>query len=206
LDYLKECKDEEARLRASVEKRASWHVPEFLIALHCGLRPSEQFALTWDHVDFTRRQLCVPRSKNGRMRYVPLNSEVLAALTQIYERPIRKDRVFLSIDGKTIVGYRHWFNAAVKEAGLKDFTWYCLRHTFASRLVMAGVDIRTVAELMGHRTIQMTMRYAHLAPAHTLAAVEKLVTTTWTDTKTDTWPQQAARVDSKKQDEVIRVQ
>jgi hypothetical protein len=57
---------------------------------------------------------------------------------------------------------------------MEDFTWYCLRHTFASRLVMAGVDIRTVAELMGHKTIQMTMRYAHLAPQHSLAAVERL--------------------------------
>jgi hypothetical protein len=63
----------------------------------------------------------------------------------------------------------------VESAGLTDFTWYCLRHTFASRLVMAGVDIRTVAELMGHKTIQMTMRYAHLAPEHNLAAVESLI-------------------------------
>ena len=65
-----------------------------------------------------------------------------------------------------------------------------VRHSFASRLVMAGVDLRTVAELMGHKTIQMTMRYAHLAPAHTLAAVETLVSTGYlleaTDTRTDT--------------------
>jgi hypothetical protein len=72
-------------------------------------------------------------------------------------------------------GYKHWFISAVSEAGLKDFTWYCLRHTFASRLTMAGVDLRTVAELMGHKTIQMTMRYAHPAPAHQLAAVERLI-------------------------------
>jgi len=73
-----------------------------------------------------------------------------------------------------LCGYKHWFDRAVRRAGLRDFTWYCLRHTFASRLVMAGVDLRTVAELMGHKTIQMTMRYAHLAPEHNLAAVEKL--------------------------------
>jgi integrase len=93
-----------------------------------------------------------------------------------------------AIPVESMVGYKHWFNAAFEEAGLREFTWYCLRHMFASRLVMAGVDIRTVAELMGHRTIQMTMRYAHPQPAHSLAAVEKLVTTTWTDTKTDTLP------------------
>jgi integrase len=68
-----------------------------------------------------------------------------------------------------------WFTAACKEAGVKDFTWHSLRHTFASRLVMAGVDLRTVQELMGHRTITTTMRYAHLAPAHQAEAVERLV-------------------------------
>jgi integrase len=73
-------------------------------------------------------------------------------------------------------------------AGLTAFTWHCLRHTFASRLVMAGVDIRTVQELMGHKTIGMTVRYAHLAPTHTLAAVERLDAKTEepTDTTTDT--------------------
>jgi site-specific recombinase XerD len=78
------------------------------------------------------------------------------------------------MQGEPLHGYKHWFDRAVSEAGIKDFTWYCLRHTFASRLVMVGVDLRTVAELMGHQTIQMTMRYAHLGPAHT-SAVERLV-------------------------------
>jgi len=72
----------------------------------------------------------------------------------------------------------------VVAAGLEDFTWHCLRHTFASRLVMAGVDIRTVAELMGHRTLAMTMRYAHLAPDHQRAAVDRLEPTA-TGTATD---------------------
>jgi site-specific recombinase XerD len=84
--------------------------------------------------------------------------------------------VFVTMGGEPLQGYEHWFEPAVSDAGVRDFTWYCLRHTFASRLVMAGVDLRTVAELMGHQQIQMTVRYAHLAPAHTLAAVERLVT------------------------------
>jgi integrase len=58
--------------------------------------------------------------------------------------------------------------------GLKKRSWHCLRHTFASRLVMAGIDLRTVQELLGHKSIAMTVRYSHLAPAHTLAAVERL--------------------------------
>ncbi len=62
----------------------------------------------------------------------------------------------------------------MRDAGLSGFSWHCLRHTFASRLVMAGVDIRTVQELLGHKTIAMTVRYSHLAPKHALAAVERL--------------------------------
>ena len=90
------------------------------------------------------------------------------------------------MQGESLKGYKHWFDPALREAGISFFTWYCLRHTFASRLVMAGVDLRTVAELMGHKTIQMTMRYAHLAPAHKLAAVAGWQMDRPTDTKTDT--------------------
>jgi site-specific recombinase XerD len=69
---------------------------------------------------------------------------------------------------------RKWFEECVKAAGPESFTWHCLRHAFASRLIMAGVDLRTAQELMGHKTIQMTVRYAHLAPQHQLAAVQRL--------------------------------
>jgi len=68
-----------------------------------------------------------------------------------------------------------WFADAVKDAKLVDFTWHDLRHTFASRLVMAGVDIRTVQELLGHKSITMTMRYSHWSPEHRVAALEKTV-------------------------------
>jgi site-specific recombinase XerD len=71
--------------------------------------------------------------------------------------------------------YRRWFNVAMAAAKIKDYSWHCNRHAFASRLVMAGDDLRTVAELMGHSSIQMTMRYAHLVPQHNRAAVDQLV-------------------------------
>jgi site-specific recombinase XerD len=71
--------------------------------------------------------------------------------------------------------HRDWFDPAVKEAKIVDYTWHHNRHTFASRLAMSAADIRTIAQLMGHGTIQMSMRYAHLSPDHNQAAVDKLV-------------------------------
>ena len=121
------------------------------------------------------------------MRHIPLNTVSLTAFEKLFACSNGQGRVFVNMKGEPLKGYKHWFGPAVRKAGMTDFTWYCLRHTFASRLVMAAVDLRTVAELMGHKTIQMTMRYAHLAPAHAAAAVQKLVGPVEpTDTRTDT--------------------
>jgi integrase len=184
VEYLIPCGDEEPRLRAVIRRESPFHLPEFVIALNTGMRPSEQYGLTWDRVDLKHRYLTIPRSKNGAARHIPLNSEAVLALQELAARRngnAEVAEVFVSTDrrrgGSPLKGYKHWFDEAVAKAGIRGgggFTWYCLRHTFASRLVMAGVDLRTVAELMGHKTIQMTMRYAHLAPEHNLAAVERL--------------------------------
>ena len=103
-----------------------------------------------------------------------------------------KGKVFAHLyTSNTTMGARGWFELALAEAGITNFRWHDLRHTFASRLVMAGTDIRTVQELMGHKTIQVTLRYAHLAPQHQLEAVQRLCNTRQalsgpTDTRTDT--------------------
>lgn len=153
------------------------HIPEFEIALHTGMRPSEQYGLHWPQIDLVRKLVTIPKSKNGKSRHIPLNSTAVGAF-RVLQQCSSDDSgpVFVNMQGEPLHGYKHWFGPAVREAGIRDFTWYCLRHTLASRLVMAGVDLRTVAELMGHKTIQMTMRYAHLPPAHQLAAVQCLVT------------------------------
>jgi len=187
LDYLDGCADEESRLRAVIAKNYPEHLQEFEIALNSGMRPIEQYGLTWDRVDLTRKIITIPRSKNGRARHIPLNSVAMAAFRELKRRSLDGvGPVFVTMGGEPLQGYKHWFEPAVSEAGVRDFTWYCLRHTFASRLVMAGVDLRTVAELMGHQQIQMTMRYAHLAPAHALAAVERLVTAPQVTSEPDT--------------------
>jgi site-specific recombinase XerD len=84
--------------------------------------------------------------------------------------------VFPSVrTGESLQGSRGWFPSALEEAKIEGYTWHCNHHTFASRLVMAGVDLRTVAELLGHRTLQMVMRCFHLAPEHQESAINRLV-------------------------------
>jgi integrase len=165
-------KDEERVLRERIRELEPHHEFELDLALYTGMRTSEQYQRRWEDVDFERRLLTIPRSKNGAMRHLPLNASALHALVELRARNGRSEFVCGGVRNA-----RYWFESAVAAAGLKDFTWHCLRHTFASRLVMAGVDIRTVAELMGHKTLAMTMRYAHLAPDHQRGAVERLEST-----------------------------
>jgi integrase len=147
------------------------------------------YGLTWENVNVPRRVLTVPRSKNGEVRHVPLNATASAALVALRERGDGTGPVIRNLKGLPLSDPRHWFEPALRMAKVWDFSWHCLRHTFASRLVMAGVDLRTVQELLGHKSIAMTVRYSHLAPAHTLAAVERLTKAYSpgpTDTKTGT--------------------
>lgn len=162
--------EEETRLRAAIEATCLERIAELELSLHTGLRMSEQYRLRWEDVSFTRRILTIPRSKNGATRHVPLNRAALRALESLEKRANDSGLV---CGGATEP--RRWFERVVEAAGLTAFSWHCLRHTFASRLVMAGVDTRTVQE-------------RHLAPKHTLAAVERLDASTErpTDTTTDT--------------------
>jgi site-specific recombinase XerD len=190
--------EEEKTLRTIVETKYAAHLSELELALHTGLRRSEQYRLSWDCVDFERRLLTVPQSKNGETRHVPLNTDALHALGTVLSGCKGIGRVFVNEKGEAVNTPRQWFEPAVKDAGLAGFTWHCLRHTFASRLVMKGVDLRTVQELMGHKTIGMTCRYAHLAASHKMAAVERLSASAAlqngsTDTRTDTGTSEAQR-------------
>jgi site-specific recombinase XerD len=159
-----------------IRSKYGFHFPEFEIALHTGMRRSEQYSTEWSSVNFERKVLTIPRSKHGDTRHIPLNSVVLEAFRSLLPTEEAEKLVFLNQDGNSsLQGNKHWFEDAVREAGVRDFTWHDLRHTFASRLVMAGEGLRMVQEVMGHKSISTTCRYAHLAPAQQLAAVEKLV-------------------------------
>jgi site-specific recombinase XerD len=190
---------EELRLRTVVMRRFPKFLPHLLLSLHTGLRMSEQYGLLWSQVDFERRQIHLDRTKNGDARTIPLNAVALSALTQMQtaeNRPANR-LVFPSPrTGNSLQGSRGWFSSALEEAKITGYSWHCNRHTFASRLVMAGVDLRTVAELLGHRTLQMVMRYSHLAAEHQAAAVDRLVDVgDKKDAKSDT---ESHRADTRK--------
>jgi integrase len=167
--------DEEQRLLSALREFWPQYVPAFLISIHTGMRAGEQFSLRWSDVSLERKLIALHRTKTGKTRHIPLNTVALAAFRQLRSTQEMHREVFLNTDGNPLRGPRDWFEPALLKAQISDYTWHCNRHTFASRLVMAGVDIRTVAQLLGHSTIQMTMRYAHLAPEHSQAAVERLV-------------------------------
>jgi integrase len=185
--------DEETKLRAAINLDYPNEEPAFDLALHTGMRQSEQYRLTWDCVDLERRQVTIPRTKRRGIRYVPLDNTGLAALVTLRSRSDGPGPVMVSAEsghgyrsGHALKTPKEWFNAACETAGIADFTWHCLRHTFASRLVMAGVDLRTVQELMGHKTIAMTCRYSHLAPKHQQDAISRLDGWGQTNTSTST--------------------
>ena len=173
--YLME--EEELGLK---EKFPEEYWPFVEVALHTGMRRGEQFNLHWRDVNFHSRTITIPRSKSGEMRFVRMNDRVVEILRGLPGR-LKSEWVFPSETGETPLNANNFinrvFNPALKEAKVKDFRWHDLRHTFASRLTMAGVDLRTLQELMGHKTIKMTLRYSHLSPTHTLEAVNKLCLT-----------------------------
>jgi integrase len=165
--------EEEERLLACCKPQLQ---PLVITALHTGFRASELRSLTWNDIDFRRRTVTVRAGyvKNGESRTVPMNEVLTTTLKAVKLVNADGEKVFCSRRGTPYRSFRTAFERAVRLAGLADFTFHDLRHTFASRLVMAGVDLPTVKELLGHKDISMTMRYAHLSNTHKEAAVKKL--------------------------------
>lgn len=173
--------------RPTLDARHADLRPLFSVSVHTGLRWSEQIALTWGDVDFLTGLLTVRRSKSGYGRHVPMNSVVRSVLLDLAAMRFRPDDPEERVFRCSFTEADKFFPAAVARAKqtltaagadasrLEGYTWHCNRHTFASRLVMAGVDLRTVQVLGGWRTLAMVQRYSHLSPAHLREAVERLV-------------------------------
>lgn len=153
-------------------------------ALHTGLRLGELRALRWGDIDAKAKRVTVHRSvwkdaetgtKSGKVRHVPLNAVAVTALSRLKRHGT--DSYIFADHGARLTReqckWPLWRICDRAELG-RRVGWHVCRHSFASHLVMRGVPIRTVQELMGHASIEQTMKYSHLAPGHLRGAVESL--------------------------------
>jgi integrase len=177
-------REPEGRLRFLSEDEATWLLEEcqrsaehpnptnrsprlhalVVVALHTGMRRGELCGLVWSRVDFSRGVIQLETTKAGRRREIPMNRAVYDALSAL---PKGGELVFPST-------YRTAFEHAVTRAKIHDFTFHGLGHTFASWLTMKGRPLKEVSELLGHSSVRMTERYAHLSPERLRDAVAVL--------------------------------
>ena len=129
----------------------------------------------WEQVDLRHGLILLDTTtKNGERREIPINKTLREMFNKM---PHSIESIFVFTDLKTGEPYKEvkkGFKTALKKAGINNFRFHDLRHTFASHLVMAGIDLVTVKELLGHKSLSMTLRYAHLAPEHKVKALEVL--------------------------------
>jgi integrase len=157
---------------------ADYIKPMVLISINTGVRQGELFGLQWENIDFSSKTLTIEGklAKSGKTRHIPLNEEAYDVLYKWHKTTVnRNGLVFQNKEGEKFNNVKKAWANLLKAAEINNFRWHDMRHHFASRLVMAGVDLNTVRELLGHSDIKMTLRYAHLAPKHKAEAVAKLV-------------------------------
>jgi len=147
--------------------------PIVMVALHTGMRQGEILNLKWEHVDLKHGFILLDTTKTGERREIPIDNTLKEMFNEM-PRGFESKCVFTGKDGDTYKSVKRSFNTALKKAEISNFRFHDLRHTFASHLVMTGVDLVTVQELLGHKSLTMTLRYAHLSPGHKVKAVEML--------------------------------
>jgi len=161
--------------------------PIVITALNTGMRKEEILNLKWDNVDLKNGFILLDITKNGERREIPINrtlKETLSGIVRRIDIPYvfyavrnQQDSENKDVNIKTAQRFgniHRSFKTACKKAKIRDFHFHDLRHTFSSQLVMAGIDLTTVKELLGHKTLTMTLRYSHLAPSHKVKAVDVL--------------------------------
>ncbi len=147
-----------------------------IFSIDIGMRLGEMLSLSWAQVDLRRGEVTVTaeKAKGKRSRRIPLNAKARAALETLPRSLDPNALVFRHFDGRYSSPLHDPWERALKESGLSGVCWHTLRHTFASRLVMAGADLVTVQKLLGHTTLAMVLKYAHLAESHPRNAVTLL--------------------------------
>ncbi len=173
--------DERERLLEACKASASPDLhAAVILALSTGARQQEVLGLRWGQIDLARKVATLHETKNGERRILPLAGPALELLkARAKVRRLDTDLLFpgrkRQADGSIKpVDLRTPFETALKVAGVEDFHWHDLRHTAASYLAMNGASLAEIAEILGHKTLQMVRRYAHLSDAHVAGVVERM--------------------------------
>jgi integrase len=150
-------------------------LPVVVLALSTGARKQELLSLTWRDVDLHRERLLLHATKTGERRSVPVTGRALTELQQLAKvRRIDTALVFPRRDGRAPIDLRYAWAQALQQAGIQDFRFHDLRHCCASYLAMNGASLVEIAEVLGHKTLTMVKRYAHLAESHTAGVVARM--------------------------------
>jgi integrase len=159
------------------DKEFSDHLkPMVLLALHTGLRRGELFSAEWRDIDFLNNRLTVraAAAKGAKPRHIPLNATARDTLKQWQKQTVDAGLIFPGAKGGRLDNIASSWRNLVAAAKLRDFTFHDLRHTFATNTLARGADIVTVSKLLGHASLKMTLRYAHVTDEALTAAVERL--------------------------------
>ena len=140
------------------------------IALNTGMRLGEILTLTWEQINLPQGYMTLIKTKSGKQRQIPINATVRKVLN---DRQRQSVFVFEN-DGKSLGSIKTGFNAALRRSGIRKCRFHDLRHTVATKMVLAGVSLPVVKEILGHASIETTMRYAHPTPESKMDAVEAL--------------------------------
>lgn len=146
-----------------------------VLALSTGARKMELLGLRWKDVDFKRQVITLHDTKNGERRVLPLQGRALSLMAAHSKvRSLRSEFVFASEKKNQPIDIRTAWENALARAGIEDFRFHDLRHSAASYLAMNGASLAEIAEVLGHKTLQMVKRYAHLSEAHTSKVVASM--------------------------------
>lgn len=171
---------DDERIRLLAECKASINPDLYcavVLALSTGARRMELMGARWSQVDTKRGVLTLHETKNGERRALPLTGHALELVKERAKvRRLDSDLLFPGKNPKQPIDFRTPFEGALKRANIDDFRWHDLRHSCASYLAMNGASLAEIAEVLGHKTLQMVKRYAHLSHAHTAKVVESMNT------------------------------